>query len=451
MKLLVLRIPEADLGLWSSDPAYPTLQWLLQSATSLPLSPQWPPGRVTGGITLACGKEPRECGIFGDLICRTADMALVPPSSDLMSIPSIWRYFTDAGMRTALVGVPSDVPQALGVTACLGTSGAQVSELDLGPEARLKAASVENFETARELIKQDQCDVLYLNEVGIEGIHRVYWRYHDAGHVFHRAKSGLDGVVRDYYQHLDKQLAATLELATDETAVAVIVDHGIASPRGVFAINEWLMREGLLVLTRPISKATDWSEAAIDWTRTRAFAAGGAGAQVWINLANRSEKGIVPKDEYDSACEDILARLQRGDALAKGWRIAAERTGSTEAQSFIPADIVISVDDWAVPVISSVGHADVCLDSDPLDPCDVAPAGDGMAILTGPKLAPHLNDEPIPFARLAPTLVDLLGLPASNLFPGASAIAALKSSGDGAGMSDEEVLRERLRGLGYIE
>ena len=47
---------------------------------------------------------------------------------------------------------------------------------------------------------------------------------------------------------LDEQIGSVLELLDEETIVLVVSDHGAQRLDGGFAINEWLIREGLLVL-----------------------------------------------------------------------------------------------------------------------------------------------------------------------------------------------------------
>ena len=47
---------------------------------------------------------------------------------------------------------------------------------------------------------------------------------------------------------LDEQIGSVLELLDDDTLVLVVSDHGAQRLDGGFAINEWLIREGLLVL-----------------------------------------------------------------------------------------------------------------------------------------------------------------------------------------------------------
>ena len=54
--------------------------------------------------------------------------------------------------------------------------------------------------------------------------------------------------IPEYYRWLDEQIGGVLELLDNDTIVLVVSDHGAQRLDGGFAINEWLIREGLLVL-----------------------------------------------------------------------------------------------------------------------------------------------------------------------------------------------------------
>ena len=54
--------------------------------------------------------------------------------------------------------------------------------------------------------------------------------------------------IPEYYRWLDEQIGSILELLDNDTILLVVSDHGAQRLDGGFAINEWLIREGLLVL-----------------------------------------------------------------------------------------------------------------------------------------------------------------------------------------------------------
>ena len=73
---------------------------------------------------------------------------------------------------------------------------------------------------------------------------------HDPEHVLHEPGNPFQDVIRDYYRYLDDEIGRLLELLTDDTIVLVVSDHGAQRLDGGFCVNEWLVREGLLVAAR---------------------------------------------------------------------------------------------------------------------------------------------------------------------------------------------------------
>ena len=52
----------------------------------------------------------------------------------------------------------------------------------------------------------------------------------------------------DYYKRLDEKIGRLLRFADEDTAVLVVSDHGAKQIDGGICVNEWLRREGYLVL-----------------------------------------------------------------------------------------------------------------------------------------------------------------------------------------------------------
>ena len=70
-------------------------------------------------------------------------------------------------------------------------------------------------------------------------------------------RTKLQHAIRDYYVHLDRQIGTLLERVPEETIVLVVSDHGIKAMHGGLCVNEWLRREGYLVL-RDRLRVTGW-------------------------------------------------------------------------------------------------------------------------------------------------------------------------------------------------
>jgi predicted AlkP superfamily phosphohydrolase/phosphomutase len=91
-------------------------------------------------------------------------------------------------------------------------------------------------------------------------------------------------VITDYYLHLDEQIGSLLELLDDETAVLVVSDHGAQRLDGGFCVNEWLVREGYLMLNEYPKDVTPFDKLDINWEKTRVWSEDGDYARIFLNI-----------------------------------------------------------------------------------------------------------------------------------------------------------------------
>ena len=85
--------------------------------------------------------------------------------------------------------------------------------------------------------------------------------------------------IPDYYLWLDEQIGKALELLDEDTVVLIVSDHGAQRLDGGFAINEWLIREGLLVLNEYPAAVTPFEKLNVNWSKTKVWSEGGYYAQ----------------------------------------------------------------------------------------------------------------------------------------------------------------------------
>jgi len=78
-------------------------------------------------------------------------------------------------------------------------------------------------------------------------MHHGFWNYFDPKHVQFEPGNAHQDAIPEYYRWLDEQIGGVLELLDNDTILLIVSDHGAQRLDGGFAINEWLIREGLLV------------------------------------------------------------------------------------------------------------------------------------------------------------------------------------------------------------
>ena len=116
--------------------------------------------------------------------------------------------------------------------------------------------------------------------------------------------------IRDYYRYLDEEVGSLLALLDQETTVLVVSDHGAQRLDGGFCVNEWLVREGLLVLQEYPREITPFQKLAVNWDKTTAWSEGGYYARVFLNVKGREPKGIIAPSDYERVRDDLKARLE---------------------------------------------------------------------------------------------------------------------------------------------
>ena len=145
---------------------------------------------------------------------------------------------------------------------------------------------------------------------GTDRIQHMFWRYLDPDHP---ARDGfgeerLTETIPELYARMDELVGRTMTRCDDpDTVLMVISDHGFKSFRRGIDLNRWLIENGYMVL-KPDAKPGAKYLANVDWSRTRAYAAGLAG--VYLNIAGREGQGIVrPGAEAASLRDELCEKL----------------------------------------------------------------------------------------------------------------------------------------------
>lgn len=99
-------------------------------------------------------------------------------------------------------------------------------------------------------------------------MHHGFWDYFDKQHVKYEPGNPYENLIPDCYLWLDEQIGSVLELLDDETVVLVVSDHGAQRLDGGFVVNEWLIKEGLLVLDEQPKKITPFAKLKVNWAKT---------------------------------------------------------------------------------------------------------------------------------------------------------------------------------------
>jgi predicted AlkP superfamily phosphohydrolase/phosphomutase len=239
-------------------------------------------------------------------------------------------------------------------------------------------------------------------ELALDRLQHGFWHLTDPEHRRFEPRNPFEHAIRDYYRFLDRQIGELLDiLDLDDTAVWVVSDHGAKRLDGSFALNDWLIREGLLVLKSPSHSVQRFDPALVDWSRTKVWGEGGYHGQLYINKAGREPQGIVRPDEYGPLRETLTRKLaalsdHRGQPF--GNRVFRPDELYPTCRG-CPPDLIVLFGDLHWRCVAAVGHSSLHVFSDDPGAEEANHAQAGLYILSHPSLRP---------AQRAATLYDVV-------------------------------------------
>jgi len=134
-------------------------------------------------------------------------------------------------------------------------------------------------------------------------------------HMFYRYLDGRGGpesaryteTIQKLYERMDKLVGDTLQQVDDDTVLFVLSDHGFCSFRRGINLNTWLIENGYMALKDGRKESGRYFEG-VDWTRTRAYTVGLGG--LYLNIAKREAQGTVkPGKEAEALKRELIAKL----------------------------------------------------------------------------------------------------------------------------------------------
>ncbi|QEC48340.1 phosphodiesterase [Baekduia soli] len=445
-KVAVIGLDCADpalvFGPWLED--LPNIRRLVQSGTWGPLRSVDPPITVPAWSCMTSGHDPGELGIYG--FRNRADHsydALMIADARAVHVDRVWDRLGREGRHVVVVGVPqtSPPPEVNGdLVSCFLTGDTrrdpfthptglrteierlvgtyQVDVRNFRSEdrdrilAEVYAMTEQRFTVCRHLLDTRPWDFFMMVEIGVDRLHHAFWRFTDPAHPRYEPGHRYADVIHSYYRYLDDEIGELLERFDDETTVLVVSDHGARPMEGAICVNEWLLREGYLVLREPVEGPTAFRDAVVDWEKTTAWGEGGYYCRLCLNVAGREPQGLVDPADYERVRDEIAARLEAlggPDGTPIGTR-ALRPEDLWREQRGIPPDLVVYFGDLGWRSAGSLGHGRHWTFDNDTGPDDANHDRDGICIVSGPGVpAEHRTD--LTIYDIAPTILSLAGAP----------------------------------------
>lgn len=140
-------------------------------------------------------------------------------------------------------------------------------------------------------------------------VQHMLWRFRDPEHPGYEADLARDysTLVEQHYARCDKLLEPVFNHVDENTLFIVLSDHGFNTFRHAFDTNTWLWQNGLLALKDGKKPSEDPSDgaAAIDWSRTYAYAVGLGG--IYLNFKGRERDGILEEGTEAGRVRNAIA------------------------------------------------------------------------------------------------------------------------------------------------
>jgi predicted AlkP superfamily phosphohydrolase/phosphomutase len=281
---------------------------------------------------------------------------------------------------------------------------------------QIQVMTEKRFEVIKYLIQEKPWDFFMFVEIGLDRLHHGMWKFWDPDHPKHEPGNAYQNAIPDYYRYLDRELGEILSMLDDDTVVLVVSDHGAKAMAGGFAINQWLRREGLLVLKEEprYEGIVPFEKVEVDWKKTTAWGAGGYYARIFLNVEGREPEGKIPFRDYEKArdqVKEMIEALPDHEGKPMGSVVFKPEELYREVRNVAP-DLMVYFGDLRWRSMGSFGLSDIYTFENDLGPDDANHNQDGVFVLWDPR-QDHGGRlaEGLQLMDVAPTVLDLMEVP----------------------------------------
>ena len=330
--------------------------------------PTYTPPAWTSAIT---GVNPGRHGIYGFTLGNAQSETHELAHVGLIQVATLWEMANAQGARVGMYHVPLTYPpKELGgwMVSGMMTPGygermrgfARPSELeprilewapgyvidvsanweqdwrDAALCDRIAASLDQRIDVLQHLLEREAPDVLFAVLESPDRLQHVYYRYLDPGDPLYPTPQAerLRPRIAECFSKMDAIVGIVDDFAGAHGGVIVCSDHGFTAWDVSVHTNALLEQWGylkiktaaramqteaarrLVPLARKVLSAKTARQAksktfaAIDWSRTRAFASPIPQQGIFVNLRGREAHGIVPPSQLPSIKSDLVARFE---------------------------------------------------------------------------------------------------------------------------------------------
>jgi predicted AlkP superfamily phosphohydrolase/phosphomutase len=438
------------IGLDSASPGYlfgrcrrvmPNVDRLLRHAVRAPLRTTDPPISVPAWPVMFTGVDPGTLGLYGfrHRVDHSYTKTRGPVSTDL-PVPTLWSLLSQNHRRVCVIGMPLGYPpppvNGVYISDFLTPAGAHdftfpeplageierkygsyVFDVTFRAEERdqlyqdIVRMTQVRFAIAEDLYLREPWDVFAIHEIGTDRLHHAYTKYFDPDHLGYVPGNRFEHCLNEYYRVVDQGIGRILAHRDERTSVCIVSDHGSMPMAGCFCVNQWLAEKGYLSLGPVPVRGTALDAAVVDWSRTRAWGAGGYYARIFFNLKGREKEGIVAPADLPALRKQLeldLATIRKPDGTPFKTRVLdpVEIYHNVQGE---PPDMMVYFDDLRWRSAGTLGHPTNFLRENDIGPDDAVHAVEGVFVLADSSVAGELVLPTQEILDVTPTLLALLG------------------------------------------
>ena len=443
MKICVLGLDCAAPEIVFHDQRLTNLRRLMGMGVYGRLESVVPPITVPAWMCMTTSQDPGSLGVYG--FRNRSDYSYTKlgfVNSGSIKNFAIWDQLACEGKKSIIVGLPPNFPprRINGISiGCFLTPDTRKDEFTYPASIKEEInrlvgeypVDVKNFRTdrkdwlrgeifdmsrkqwqvVRHLLANHEWDYFHYVDIGLDRVHHGFWNYFDKKHVQYEPGNPHENVIPDYYLWLDEQIGSVLELLDKNTVLLIVSDHGAQRLDGGFAVNQWLIEEGLLVLNEVPAGVTPFEKLNVNWSKTKVWSEGGYYARVFFNLQGRESNGVIPASEYESFQNQMKARFEAlEDDKGRPMRSLVFKPKEIyRSVRNVAPDLVVHFGGLNWRSIGSIGHPAVHVQENDTGPDACNHAQHGMFLLAAPNCSLRGELEGARLLDIAPTLLDLGG------------------------------------------
>jgi predicted AlkP superfamily phosphohydrolase/phosphomutase len=448
-KVLVLGLDGIPSNLLFNDllKHLPNIKTMADNGLFATLVSCHPPITIPAWMVMMTSKSPGELGIYGWRHRKGFSYTEGWIANSLsVKEPRVWDLLAREGKKVCLIGIPPSYPPIKvngSLISCSLTpknsksftyppelaseienliGGNYLFDISFRIEDRDEALNKlyemtdKRFKVIKYLLKKERWDYFMFVEIGFDRLHHMFWKYYDESHPKYEPNNRYHKVIPEYYKYVDKRIGEILSTIDDDTYVLLVSDHGTASMKGAFCINEWLIKEGYLVLKKYPNSVVDLDNCEVDWEKTTAWGWGGYYARIFLNIKGRESNGKIPMDKFDMVREELKTKL---------LNIVGPEGQKFENKVFCPEDLykesngskpdlIVYLDNLYWRSAGTIGRNTLYLSENDAGPDDSVHWMDGVFILYKKSMVSHnssntkLNN--LSIYDIAPTILDIMDL-----------------------------------------